>query len=230
MSRKISRRNFLTIAATLSAAGALSATARAQSPFDELFSLLFGENSGKKLAESASSAQEVQESSAISAAAVPADKTLVVYFSHSSAGNTRSMAQRIARAAGGDLLELQAANAYLPGYLDSDRAQRERDENARPAIANLPENIDQYGIIIVGYPIWWHTAPMIIGTFLESFDLTGKDVYVFAQSASMDTEQFANSMEFVRKCAEGAAVHDGLFARPSDAEAIDTYLSRNGLA
>jgi len=46
--------------------------------------------------------------------------------------------------------------------------------------------------------------PMIIGTFLEGYDLTGVEIYPFAQSASMDTEQFDNSMEFVRKYTFGA--------------------------
>lgn len=49
----------------------------------------------------------------------------------------------------------------------------ERDENQRPAIANLPEDLSGYDTIFIGYPIWWHTAPMIIGTFLENYDLTG---------------------------------------------------------
>ncbi len=71
---------------------------------------------------------------------------------------------------------------------------------------------------------------MIVGTFLESYDLTGVEVYPFTQSASMDTEQFANSIDFVRGSAAGANVHDGLFARPSDTESIDAYLSENGLA
>lgn len=79
-------------------------------------------------------------------------------------------------------------------------------------------------------PIWWHTAPMIIGTFLENYDLAGKDVYPFTQSASMDTEQFDNFMDFVRESAAGAMVHEGLFVRPSDQAAIDSYLSENELA
>ena len=70
---------------------------------------------------------------------------------------------------------------------------------------------------------------MIIGTFLESYDLTGTDIYPFSQSASMDTEQFENSMEFVRESAGNANVHEGLFAEPSDTEAIDRYLTENGL-
>ena len=106
----------------------------------------------------------------------------------------------------------------------------ERDNNERPAIANLPDSIDQYDTILIGYPIWWHTAPMIIGTFLNSYDLTGVEVYPFTQSASMDTEQFENSMEFVRENAAGATVHDGLFVRATDTDGIYTYLTENGFA
>lgn len=156
-------------------------------------------------------------------------KTLVAYFSWS--GNTQEMASYIAEQTGGDLLELQPETPYPTDYNEcGDVALAERDSDARPAIANLPESIEEYDSVLVGYPIWWHTAPMIIGTFLESYDLTGVDVYPFTQSASMDTEQFDNSIAFVRENANGATVHDGLFARPSDTGTIDSYLSSNGLA
>lgn len=155
-------------------------------------------------------------------------KTLVAYFSWS--GNTEEMASYIAEQTGGDLLEIEPKAAYPTDYNETgDIAKAERDENARPEIANLPASIGEYDTILVGYPIWWHTAPMIIGTFLENYDLTGKEVYPFTQSASMDTEQFNQSIEFVREVSEGATVYDGMFARPSDASAIDAYLSENGL-
>ena len=64
-------------------------------------------------------------------------------------------------------------------------AKAERDENARPEIANLPDSISEYDTVFAGYPIWWHIAPMIIGTFLEKYDLTGVEIYPFSQSASM---------------------------------------------
>lgn len=108
-------------------------------------------------------------------------------------------------------------------------AEMERDENRRPAIANLPDSIEQYDKILIGYPIWWHTAPMIIGTFLENYDLTGVDIYSFSQSASMNREQFEASVEFVRASAPGANVHSGLFARETDTETIDAYLEENAL-
>ena len=155
-------------------------------------------------------------------------KTLVVYFSWS--GNTGKMASYIAEQTGGDLLEIEPEAAYPTDYNETgELAKVERDENARPEIANLPSSIDEYDRILVGYPIWWHTAPMIIGTFLENYDLTGKDVYPFTQSASMDTQQFNQSVEFVREVSGEATVHNGMFTRPSDTDTIDAYLSENGL-
>lgn len=155
-------------------------------------------------------------------------KNLIVYFSWSS--NTEKMANTIKEQTGGDLLELIPATAYPTDYTAcTEVALAERDSNARPAIQNLPASIDEYATILVGYPIWWHTAPMIIGTFLESYDLSGIDVYPFTQSASMDSMQFDNSMEFVRECAKNAAVHDGLFAEATDTEEIISYLNENGL-
>lgn len=155
-------------------------------------------------------------------------KTLVAYFSWS--GNTAEMAAHIAEQTGADLLEIQPEVPYPEDYGEcGEVAQAERDNNERPAIANLPDSLDEYDTLLIGYPIWWHTAPMIIGTFLESYDLTGMEVYPFTQSASMDTEQFDNSIAFVRESAANANVHDGLFVRSSDTEGIDAYLAENGL-
>lgn len=156
-------------------------------------------------------------------------KTLIVYFSWSSSGNTEKMANVIKERTGGDILEMEPAVAYPTDYNEcGEVAKGERDENARPEIANLPDSLDEYDTIFIGYPIWWHTAPMIIGTCLENYDLSGKDIYPFSQSASMDTEQFANSMDFVRTSAKGATVHDGLFVSASDTDGILAYLTENG--
>lgn len=166
---------------------------------------------------------------ALTEAPAPGGKSLVVYFSWSSAGNTEQMANAIQSGTGADILRLEPAVAYPTDYSEcGDVAKQELEENARPGISNLPETLDEYDTVFVGYPIWWHTAPMIIGTFLEHFDLTGKDIYPFSQSASMDAEQFASSVAFVRECAAGADVHSGLFVNASNTEAIRNYLTENG--
>lgn len=152
---------------------------------------------------------------------------LIAYFSWS--GNTAEMAAQIQEQTGGDLFEIVPVEPYPTDYSEcGEVALAERDSNARPEIQNLPESIEQYDTIFIGYPIWWHTAPMIIGTFLENYDLSGVDVYPFTQSASMDTEQFDQSMDFVRQAAAGATVHDGLFVRASDTDGITGYLTENG--
>ena len=145
-------------------------------------------------------------------------------------GRLRAVADMIQSNVGGDLFSIQTAEVYpTDGGELIDYAAQEQEENARPELTSHIEDLDQYDIVFIGYPNWWHTAPMIIGTFLENCDLTGMDVYPFTQSASMDTEQFQNSMDFVRESAAGATVHDGLFVRPSDTAGIDSYLSESSL-
>lgn len=152
---------------------------------------------------------------------------LIAYFSWS--GNTEEMATYIQSQTGGELLKIEPLNPYPDEYNEcGEVAKEERDNNERPQIANLPDSIEKYDTVFIGYPIWWHTAPMIIGTFLENYDLTGINVYPFTQSASMDTEQFENSMNFVKESAKGAKVHDGLFVNASDTDAISKYLNNNG--
>lgn len=81
------------------------------------------------------------------------NKTLVVYFSWS--GNTEEMASYIAEQTDGDLYEIEPKVAYPADYNETgDIAKVERDENARPEIANLPASIEEYDTILVGYPIW----------------------------------------------------------------------------
>lgn len=56
------------------------------------------------------------------------------------------------------------------------------DPKLRPAIKSKKENITDYDVVFIGYPIWWNLAPRIINTFIESHDLKGKTVIPFATS------------------------------------------------
>lgn len=112
-------------------------------------------------------------------------KALIVYFSWSSAQNTKQMAERIAATVGGDLFRVETAQAYSSEYNKAvQEAKVEVQQNARPALkaTMTQQEIDQYETIFVGYPVWWYDAPMAIYTFLESFDLSNKTVIPFATS------------------------------------------------
>ena len=110
-------------------------------------------------------------------------KILVAYFSWG--GNTQHVAEYIAARTGGTLFRIEPVTPYPTDYTEcSEVALEERDSDARPAIASEVENWDSYDIVFIGCPVWWHTAPMIICTFAESYDFNGKTVVSFCTYAS----------------------------------------------
>ena len=117
------------------------------------------------------------------------NKVLVAYFSAS--GTTKVAAQQLAQVAKADLHEIKPARTYTYADLDwTDKKSRStlemKDSTARPAVASKVENMDQYTTIYVGFPIWWYTAPRIVNTFLEQYDLKGKTIIPFATSGGSD--------------------------------------------
>lgn len=124
-------------------------------------------------------------------APAPADgnKVLIAYFS--ATNNTEGVANHIKATLGegADLYEIAPETPYTAADLNygnsSCRANREQnDDSARPVISGSVENMEQYDVIFLGYPIWWGTAPKIVHTFLESYDFGGKTIIPFCTSAS----------------------------------------------
>lgn len=105
-------------------------------------------------------------------------KVLVAYFS--ATGNTQRLAEQIVAATGADIFRIEVEDAYAENpYDDSDRIQNESYNNLRPAVAVLPDNVEDYDVIFIGSPIWWHNPAMVVCTFLESYNLNGKIVIPF---------------------------------------------------
>ena len=150
-------------------------------------------------------------------------KLLVAYFSWS--GTSERIAQNIIAQTGADSFRIERETPYSTDYNEVayGEARTEADTNARPPIKKAPASLAEYDRMILCYPIWWHTAPMTVGTFLESYDLSGKYIYPISQSASMDRGQYEQSVTFIRECAKGAVVDDGLFTK--DADAIRAYVN-----
>ena len=117
------------------------------------------------------------------------DKTLVAYFS--ATGTTAEVAQKLANATGGDLFEIVAEQPYTSEDLDwqndqSRSAIEMNDRNTRPAISSNVEDMAQYKIVFIGFPIWWGREPSIIDTFVESYDFADKTIIPFATSGSSE--------------------------------------------
>lgn len=107
-------------------------------------------------------------------------KILIAYFSWG--GNTQQVAENIAEYTEGTLFRIETVNPYPTEYVPcTEVAREERDNGIRPGLKAIVENMDQYDIIFVGCPVWWHTAPMAIWSFLESdnYDFKGKTIIPF---------------------------------------------------
>ncbi|MDO5110958.1 MAG: flavodoxin [Clostridia bacterium] len=95
-------------------------------------------------------------------------------------GNTAKLAGWIQQRVGGDLFSIVVTEPYPSDY-DAclDRAADEKADNARPALVNHVENINDYDVIFLGYPNWWYSVPMAIFSFIEEYDLSGKTIVPF---------------------------------------------------
>ena len=123
---------------------------------------------------------------------------LVAYFS--ATGNTENIAEHLQAILDADLYEIVPEVPYTSEDLnysnDDCRANQEQnDPNARPAIDGSVDNMEDYEVIFLGYPIWWGDAPKIISTFLESYDLTGKTIVPFCTSGSSGIGSSASALE-----------------------------------
>lgn len=125
-------------------------------------------------------------------------KTLTAYFSAS--GVTAKLAEKVAKAAGGDLFEIKPVVPYTDADLNwMDKKSRStiemEDKSSRVEIAEKVADMDQYDALYVGFPIWWYVAPHIINSFLEQYDLSGKTIHLFATSGSSGMGNTVNELK-----------------------------------
>ena len=145
-------------------------------------------------------------------------KVLVVYFS--ATNTTEGVAEHIANGLNADIYEIVPEDPYTDADLNyNDNNSRTtiemNDPNARPAISGSVENMEQYDIIFVGYPIWWGEAPRIISTFMESYDFSGKTIVPFCTSGGSGIGSSASTLE---RFTSGATWLDGRRLNGSDSQ------------
>lgn len=153
---------------------------------------------------------------------------LVAYFS--ATNTTEGVAKHIANGLNADLYEIVPEEPYTDADLDyNDNNSRStiemNDPDARPAISGSVENMDQYDIVFIGYPIWWGEAPRIINTFVESYDFSGKTIVPFCTSGGSGIGSSVTNLE---QLTTGAEWLDGQRLNGSDSQ--DTVMEWvNGL-
>lgn len=154
-------------------------------------------------------------------------KILVAYFSAS--GVTKAVAEKLGKEIGADLFEIQAKIPYTAADLNwlnnkSRSSVEMNDRHCRPIIDGTVENMAQYDIIFVGFPIWWYREPSIIDTFMESYDFSGKTIVPFATSGGSG---MGTSGKNIASMAPSADVADGkLFKESVSKENIYDWASQ----
>lgn len=158
-------------------------------------------------------------------------RTLVAYFS--ATGTTARAAKTLAEVSGADVYEIRPAIAYTEADLNwSDKQSRSTrestDANARPELADHDAPIASHDTILLGFPIWWYTAPAIIRSFLEAYDFSGKRIILFATSGGSGLGSTASQLGVI---CPGATVEDGrtLNGMHASEPSIKKWLGKLGL-
>lgn len=180
--------------------------------------------------EDASAPGSVEDTSETENSKAEETKVLVAYFS--ATNTTEGVAEQIANGLNADLYEIVPAEPYTDADLDyNDNNSRSTLEmnnpDARPAISGSVENMEQYDIVFIGYPIWWSEAPRIVSTFVESYDFSGKTIVPFCTSGGSGIGSSASNLE---QLTSGATWLDGQRLNGSDSQdTIMEWVSSLGL-
>ena len=124
-------------------------------------------------------------------------------------GNTQYVAYVIQENTGADLFRIEPEVPY-PTDRDTlvDQAAEEQDNGARPAIKDTIENFDQYDTIFVGYPNWWSDMPMILYTFFDTYDFSGKTIIPFNTNGGSG---FSNTISMIAELEPDASIYEDGF-------------------
>ncbi len=129
-------------------------------------------------------------------------------YRYISVGNTEKVANMIAQTTGADLFKIEQITPYAADYQTCiDQAKRDLKAKARPELVKLPDSIDQYDEIYLGYPNYWGDMPMAVYTFLEHFDWTGKTIHPFC---THEGSGLSGTERKIEKTCKGAKVTKGL--------------------
>ena len=135
-------------------------------------------------------------------------------------GNTQYVAYVIQENTGADIFRIEPETPYPTDHKTLvDLAAQEQDDDARPAIKDNIKNLEQYDTVFVGYPNWWGDMPMILYSFFDTYDFSGKNIIPFNTHGGSG---FSNTISTIEKLEPDANVNKDGFTvsrnRVQDAE------------
>lgn len=170
-------------------------------------------------------------------------KTLIAFFSRADenyfggsmkyieVGNTEIVAGKIKNMIDADIFKIEMKTPYAKDYNTCiAEAKEHKNQNARPELVALPDSIEKYDTVILGYPNYWGTMPMAVFTFLDAFDFSGKTILPLCTNEG--SGMGSSESDIKKLCAEadvkkGLPLYGSSVAR-ADAQ-IESWLKTNGL-
>jgi flavodoxin len=192
---------------------------------------------------SASEGATAQSDDTAEPAATAGARVLMAYFSRAGenyyyggrtvleVGNTAIVAEMISSTVAVDVFRIEAADPYPDSYdATVERNVREQNSEARPAIVGALPSVEAYDTVLLGSGIWNVRPPMVMRTFVESVDLSGKAIFPFVTYA---VSGLGNTVDDYTRLCPGATIGDGLAVRGEEvADArgdVEAWLRRIGL-
>lgn len=125
-------------------------------------------------------------------------------------GNTQYVANLIQEYTGADIFRIEAVKEYNISDHQAliEDAKKEQEMDSRPEIKDTIDNFEEYDTIFIGYPIWWSDLPQILYTFLESYNFTGKNIYLFSTNGGSG---LANTVSTIANKLDTANVNSNVF-------------------
>ena len=155
-------------------------------------------------------------------------KAIIVYYSRSGEnllngtlknlkiGNTEMAALILQKITGADLFRIVPKQDYPEEYCHCiDLARQDLLRKKRPDLKAVPEHLETYSRIYLGYPNYWGTMPAPVFSFLEQSDLSGKEIWPFCTN---DDGGFGHSLQDLKWVCPASVIADGLSIRGAEVQ------------
>ena len=155
-------------------------------------------------------------------------KAIIVYYSRSGEnlvngtlknlkiGNTEMAALILQKITGADLFRIVPKQDYPEEYCHCiDLARQDLLRKKRPDLKAVPEHLETYSRIYLGYPNYWGTMPAPVFSFLEQSDLSGKEIWPFC---THEDGGFGHRLEDLKRVCPASVIADGLSIRGAEVQ------------
>lgn len=133
----------------------------------------------------------------------------VAFFS--AEGTTRAKAEALAKVISAPTYEIKPLKPYSTADINwrnpLSRCNREWIKKERPELSDKDFPLDGTDTVFLCFPIWYYNAPLIIRSFLEAYDFSGKNIVLFATSGG---SEFGKTAETLKQCAPNSEIYEGL--------------------